>query len=135
MSRHHRHRPRERAHRNGTPVGAAPVGPRAEAIPELVELSPFSVFCALWLGITATDGYALAGLDAVAARFGIAREALDAYLCEHELRAEDLRRARFDLESARLDIRVAPAGISRLELARTLWQELRALGRAPHAPA
>jgi hypothetical protein len=135
MSRHPRHRPREHVHRNGTRAGAAAVGPRAEPIPELVELSPFSVFCALWLGITASDGFALAGVDAVAARFGIAREALDAYLREHALRAEDLRRARFDLESARLDIRVAPAGISRLELARTLWQELRAPGGAPHAPA
>jgi hypothetical protein len=135
MSRHHRHRPSERARRNAAPVGAAPLGRRAEPIPELVELSPFSVFCALWLGITATDDFALAGLEAVAARFGLAREALDAYLREHELRAEDLRRARFDLESARLDIRVAPAGISRLELARTYWQELRAPGRAPRAPA
>ena len=30
-----------------------------------------------------------------------------------------------DLESARLDIRVAPTGVSRVELARTMWRELR----------
>ena len=36
----------------------------------------------------------------------------------------DYHPARFDLESARLDIEVAPAGISRVELARTLFEEL-----------
>jgi hypothetical protein len=97
----------------------------SEALPELVETTPFAVFCALWLGITPTDGFRLEGSDAVARRFGLTRDALDAFLAEHRLRAEDLRRARFDLEGARRDMRVAPAGISRVELARPIFGELR----------
>ncbi len=104
------------------------LGAPAEPIAELVEVSPFAVFCALWLGITPTDGFRLEGIEAVARRFGLTRDALDGLLVEHRLRSEDLRRAGFDLESARLDIRVAPPGISRVELARPIWNELRRAG-------
>ena len=93
-------------------------------IQELRELSPFSVFCSLYLGITDTDGYKVQGADAVARRFGLDRDGLAGYLAEQRLRRDDLERAQFDLDSARLDIRVAPDGISRTELARTLWKEL-----------
>jgi hypothetical protein len=99
----------------------APVEPLAE----LASATPFAIFCSLWLGITPTDGFRLEGPDAVARRFGLTRDALDGLLAEHGLRAEDLRRAGFDVESARLDIRVAPSGISRVELARPMWRELR----------
>jgi hypothetical protein len=125
---HDRHRRRGRPGRwNGQPSPHAE--PRAEAaqvepLAELASATPFAIFCALWLGITPTDGFRLEGPDAVARRFGLTRDALDALLAEHRLRAEDLRRARFDVESARLDIRVAPPGISRVELARPMWREL-----------
>ena len=94
-------------------------------VPDLCELSPFSIFCALYLGITERDGFSRQDAEAVARRFGISRDELNAFLAEHGLRNEDLRQARFDLESARLDIRVAPEGISRTELARTLFEDLR----------
>jgi hypothetical protein len=93
-------------------------------IEELRELSPFSVFCCLYLGITDTNGYRAQGAEDVARRFGLDRDGLASYLAEQRLRRDDLERAQFDLESARLDIRVAPDGISRVELARTLWKEL-----------
>ena len=93
-------------------------------IEELRELSPFSVFCSLYLGITDTNGYKAQAADAVARHFGLDHDGLAGYLAEQRLRREDLERARFDLESARLDMRVAPDGISRIELARTLWKEL-----------
>jgi hypothetical protein len=95
-----------------------------ELVPELAELTPFSVFCALHLGITERDGFSPQGIDAVARRFGLSRDALRDYLSEHSLLEGDLRRANFDLESAQLDIRVAPQGISRTELARSLYEEL-----------
>ncbi len=94
-----------------------------ESVPELLELSPFSVFCAL-LGITETEGYARQEHAAVARRFDLSDEALCDYLEANGLSKSDLRRADFDLESARLDMKVAPLGISRIELARTLFQEL-----------
>jgi transposase-like protein len=93
-------------------------------LPELIELSPFSVFCALHLGITETDGYADQDKSAVARRFGVTPEALREFMEQHRLRSEDLRAAEFDVGSARLDIKVAPQGISRTELARTLFAEL-----------
>jgi hypothetical protein len=77
---------------------AGPRGPH----PELSELTPFSVFC-----------------------FSLSRDEFHAFLEEHALDRESLSRAGFDAESARLDIQVAPEGISRVELARTLFEELR----------
>ncbi len=94
-----------------------------EKIPELLELSPFSVFCAI-LGITATDGYARQERTAVARRFGMSDEELRGYLDANGLSKPDLSDGEFDLESARLDMKVAPEGISRIELARTLFEEL-----------
>lgn len=92
---------------------------------ELVELSPFSVFCAI-LGVTETDGYARQEHAAVARRFQMSDQDLSDYLDEHGLTTGDLCDGSFDLEGARLDIKVAPEGISRVELARTLYEEFRA---------
>lgn len=96
---------------------------RGLRVPELCELSPFSVFCALHLGITEDDGYAPGDYRAVARRFDLSPAELDAYLESHHLSEQALRAAGFDLSSARLDIEVAPEGISRLELARPLFEE------------
>ena len=95
-------------------------------LPELCDLAPFSMFCALHLGITEDEGWARPTPEQVARRFQLSNEELDRYLREHRLTAEDLAAAAFDLESARLDIQVAPEGISRVELARTLFDEVRA---------
>jgi hypothetical protein len=94
-------------------------------VPELCELTPFSIFCALHLGITEQNGYSPQGHEAVARRFSLSREELQAFLEEHALDPGSLQRAGFDAESARLDIQVAPQGISRVELARTLFEEIR----------
>ena len=102
---------------NGRANGCAPRG-------ELIELAPFSVFCALHLGITPQDGYAPPDRGRVARQFELSPAELDRYLEEHGLTTEDLARSDFDLESARLDIQVAPEGISRVELARTMFAEL-----------
>lgn len=96
---------------------------------ELCELSPLSVFCAVYLGISEDDGYLPMELSGVAKRFGVSEEELLAYLDEHDLAADCLEQSDFDLESARLDIKVAPEGVSRMELARTLLQEYEAARR------
>ena len=103
--------------RNGTVPERAPV-------PELCELGPLSVFCALHLGITEDDGWSPPDPGAVARRFDLTPGELERYLEEHRLSAEQIEHAGFDLEAARLDIRVAPEGVSRLELARTLFTDL-----------
>jgi hypothetical protein len=108
---------------------------RRSPVPELTELTPFSVFCAFHLGITETDGYSRQDEAAVSRRFGLSPGDLRDYLCEHRLRSEDLAAADFNLSSAQLDIQVAPEGISRTELARTVFAELQAsLGNGEVTP-
>ncbi len=105
-------------------------------VSELCELAPFAVFCALHLGISECNGFAPQEPAAVARRFQLSLEQLEAYLREHRIARDDLEAAGFDLEGARLDMQVAPPGISRVELARTLFGELRGssdrLGKAAH---
>ena len=103
--------------------------PGRRPLPELLELAPFSVFCALHLGITPDDGWAQPDAGEVARRFQLTSEALDAYLREHRLTLRDLREAELDLEGARLDIQVAPEGISRCELARPMFAGVKASRR------
>jgi hypothetical protein len=128
-SGNNRGRRRGRSRRtNGVPVadrGGRPCEGGSTAHPELCALSPFSVFCALYLGITERNGFAAPQRAEVERRFDMEPSELEAYLEEQQLRTDDLKRADFDLESARLDIRVAPEGISRAELARTMFEELR----------
>ena len=98
---------------------------KARPVEELVELSPFSVFCTLYLGITQTQGYAEMDLGRVARQFNLRPDELGDYLQAHLIAGEHLRKADFDGEAARFDIKVAPEGISRLELGRTLFEEFR----------
>jgi hypothetical protein len=95
-------------------------------IPELCELEPFSVFCALYLGITEDDGWREPRAGQVAARFGLSDGELASWLEAHGLDEPAVRDSGFDLEGACLDIEVAPEGISRVELARALYQEFEA---------
>ncbi len=60
----------------------------------------------------------------MARRFELSDEDLRDYIEANGLSDSNFRSADFDLESARLDMKVAPHGISRIELARTLFQEL-----------
>ena len=81
------------------------------------------MFCALYLGITPDERYARANADEVRRRFELGDVEFKEFIESNGLTGEDLRRASFDLESARLDIRVAPPGVSRVELARTLYAD------------
>jgi hypothetical protein len=82
----------------------------------------FTLFCAYHLGITPDDSYQKPQVDEVARRYGLSVDGLRGLLREHGLDEETVRRARFDIEGARLDIRVAPEGISRTEIARELYE-------------
>ncbi len=108
-------------------------GPAKPPLKELCELSPFSVFCALHLGIAQNESYAPANVDTIRRRFGLSEAEFQHFLESQGLAEGDARRAGFDLESARFDIEVAPPGISRTELARTLFSEFCALRDAKPA--
>jgi hypothetical protein len=83
----------------------------------------FSLFCAYHLGITPEDGYQKPHADEVARRYGLTVDGLRSLLAEHKLDEASIRACRFDLEGAQLDIRVAPEGISRIEMARGLYED------------
>ncbi len=89
-------------------------------------MSPFSIFCALYLGITERDGYELQAHRDVARRFEMSDDELGEYLEANRLSQDAVVQCDFDLPSARLDIEVAPEGISRIELARSLFEEFEA---------
>lgn len=83
----------------------------------------FQLFCAYHLGITDDDGYQDPRLEDVARRFSLPADEVIALLKKHRLDDHSMRQSRFDLKSARLDIRMAPEGISRTETAREFFQE------------
>ena len=79
------------------------------------------MFCAYYLGITHNDGFKEPRLDDVARRFGMKPNEVIELLKEHKLDTETLKAIRYDLEGAKMDMRLAPEGISRTESARELY--------------
>jgi len=98
------------------PEAPPPTGPGGE-------IDRFELFCAYHLGITAEGGYRIQNLHEVARRFGSNAGALKQTLTAYKMDADDIVHSGFDLASAQIDIMVAPAGISRRELARPLYEE------------
>jgi hypothetical protein len=83
----------------------------------------FALFCACHLGITPEDAYQRPHLDEVARRFGMTVESLKGQLVAFGIDEATVRKTSFDLEGAQLDVRVVPEGISRVEMARGLFEE------------
>ena len=106
-------------------LGRRNPAPRDRRPREKERLDPFTLFCAYHLGITPDDGYHEPRPDEVARRFGITREELFAKLRDFRIDNESIAATGFDMEGAKLDIRLAPEGISRTETARTLFEQYR----------
>ncbi len=83
----------------------------------------FAMFCACHLGITPDDGFHEPRLDEVARRYGMKKDELIELLKEYKLDDESVRRAKYDMVGAKMDMRLAPEGISRTESARELYAE------------
>lgn len=81
----------------------------------------FNLFCAYHLGITRDDGFRDPNPNEVARRFGLTKDELNELLRQHKLDPKSVASANFDLDAARMDIRVCPEGISRTETARGLF--------------
>ena len=101
--------------------------PRQDAprVPSASTIDAFELFCAYHLGITPEDGYRIQNIHEVARRFGTNAAELRQVLTNLGMAADDIVHSGFDLPSAQVDIMVAPAGISRRELARPLYEEFR----------
>jgi hypothetical protein len=91
-------------------------------------ITPFELFCAYHLGITADGGYRFQNLHDVAKRFGCSSGVIKQVLQEMNMDADALVQSKFDIASAQVDVMVAPEGVSRRELAKQLFDEF---SRAP----
>ena len=83
----------------------------------------FALYCACHLGVTSDDGYHRPHLDEVARRYGMKVDQLQALMLELEVDQKTINKVGFDLQGAQLDVRVAPQGISKTEVARDSFQE------------
>ncbi|MBN1948099.1 MAG: hypothetical protein JW797_20690 [Bradymonadales bacterium] len=100
------------------------------------QLNDFELFCAYHLGLDSNGAYCRPTLQEVARRFGTEPAQIEQALHDYGLSSQRVQEVHFDMEAARLDIEVAPPGIDRVELARTIFQEYldagTGLAHAPH---
>ena len=92
-------------------------------------LTPFNLFCAYHLGITADEGYSFQSLSEVARRFNSDANTVKKRLADYGLETKDLEKLGFEAKYAQMDIQVAPEGVSRRALAQTMWADIE-----PHLP-
>jgi hypothetical protein len=91
-------------------------------------ITPFELFCAYHLGITAEDGYRFHNVHDVAKRFGCSSGVIKQLLGELGMDPDAMVHSSFDLASAQVDIMSAPEGVSRRALAEAIFAEFK---RAP----
>ena len=86
-------------------------------------IDPFELFCAYHLGITSNNQYRLSNINEVANRFKVDTGTTRQILKEYGMDSACLLDRDFDMALAQLDIQVAPEGINRTELGRTIFEE------------
>jgi len=90
-------------------------------------IPPFALFAACILGITEADGWKTPSAQDVGRRFGLPPGVLPQILRALALDVDSLKQCDFDLVGAQMDVQVAPAGVSRTEVAKGLYRDLLAL--------
>jgi hypothetical protein len=86
-------------------------------------LEPFNLFCAYHLGIGPNKDYKPSNLNEVARRFGQDPATVRQALKECDMDSASLLDRDFDMALAQLDIQVAPEGIDRMELAKSIYED------------
>jgi len=100
---------------------AQPVGDREKPITG--DIDPFELFCAYHLGIAANKDYRPSNINEVAKRFGKDPATIRQALKDAGMDSASLLDRDFDMALAQLDIQVAPEGVDRLELAKTIYSD------------
>jgi len=85
-------------------------------------IDPFELFCAYHLGITPQNQYRPSNINEVANRFKIDVCTTRQILKEYGMDSASLLDRDFDMALAQLDIQVAPEGINRTELGRSIFE-------------
>jgi len=88
-------------------------------------IAPFDLFCAYHLGITDDGSYRFQNIHDVARRFGCPSGVIKQLLAEFDMDSDAIVQSKFDMASAQVDVMVAPAGVSRQEMARAMYEDFR----------
>ena len=105
-------------------VSAKDTSIRSDSDKELVgSLDAFSLFCAYHLGIGPNKEYKPSNINEVARRFGQDQGVVKQALKECNMDSASLLNKDFDMALAQLDIQVAPEGIDKMELAKSIYEE------------
>jgi len=86
-------------------------------------IDAFELFCSYHLGLNTDGTYRASNLHEVARRFGLSPSALKQALQDHLMDPDTVIHSEFDMAMAQVDIQVSPPGVSKLELARGIYQE------------
>ena len=86
-------------------------------------IDPFELFCAYHLGITPQNQYRPSNINDVANRFKIDVGTTRQILKEYGMDSASLLDRDFDMALAQLDIQVAPEGINRTELGKSIFED------------
>ncbi len=87
------------------------------------KIDPFNLFCAYHLGIGPDNTYRPTNLNQVAQRFGVEPGVIRQAAKDFGFDPGTMLDKDFDLALAQLDIQVAPEGISKIELAKGIYEE------------
>lgn len=105
--------------------GRDPINPDLNTAPEgPLELDAFELFCCYHLGITSRNTYERPNARDVARRFNVSIDEMHDALRRFGIDNDALKGCDFDISLARLDIKVAPEGIDRREIAKMLFNEM-----------
>ena len=105
------------------PVDVSVKNPSVSEKPLTRNLDPFNLFCAYHLGIGPKKEYRPSNLNEVARRFGQDPATVRQALKESGMDSASLLDRDFDMALAQLDIQVAPEGIDRIELAKSIYED------------
>lgn len=98
-------------------------GPAKGTLKLVANIDPFELFCAYHLGIGTKNDYKPANINEVANRFNVDPATIRQAVKNYGMDSGSLLDRDFDLALAQLDIQVAPEGINRTELGRTIYEE------------
>ncbi len=86
-------------------------------------IDAFQLFCAYHLGITEDGGYRFQNVHDVAKRFGVPSGVIKQMVQEFGMDSETIIHSSFDMAGAQVDVMTAPEGVSRVEIARAVYEE------------
>ncbi len=104
-------------------AASAPQGKGQAPTKLFAGLDPFELFCAYHLGIGPAKNYKPSNINEVANRFQKDPGTIKQALQEYGMDAGSLLDRDFDMALAQLDIQVAPEGVDRIELAKSIYQD------------